>query len=160
MRRRRAPCTFGGPSRPERSEDGEPPRALERLGAPIRRRARRRAVYVTNAGEPRSKTRVILLENTPSRLSPIPRTRSGAGQSHAELGVVDADFAARQPALAALCRVAVSGLALAGPERRERAAIHLDGEPGVEVKAPLGVAKLGFSVRTAMVGAWRLLRAS
>jgi hypothetical protein len=68
-----------------------------------------------------------------------------------EIGVADAQFAEREPALAALARASVSGLAPTGPERRERLAIALRGEPGVEVKGGLSVAELGFTLRAALL---------
>jgi Putative transposase/Transposase zinc-binding domain len=77
--------------------------------------------------------------------------RHGVIDASAELGAVDAEFAEREPALAALARASVSGLAPAGPERRERAPIALTGKPGVEVKSPLSVAELGFSLHAATV---------
>lgn len=77
--------------------------------------------------------------------------RHGVIDASAELFAVDDEFAEREPALAALARASVSGLAPAGPERRERSPISLTGHPGVEVKAPLSVAELGFSLHAATV---------
>jgi hypothetical protein len=77
--------------------------------------------------------------------------RAGVIEDTRELAVVDADFAEREPALAALALALVSGLAPAGPERRERAPIELRGDAGVEVVAPLSVAELGFSLHAATV---------
>jgi len=77
--------------------------------------------------------------------------RHGVIDASAELSALDDDFAEREPALAALGRASVSGLSPAGPERRERAPLSLAGAPGVEVKAPLSVAELGFSLHAATV---------
>ena len=77
--------------------------------------------------------------------------RHGVIDAGAELSAIDDDFAEREPALAALARASVSGLLPAGPERRERAPLSLTGAPGVEVKAPLSVAELGFSLHAATV---------
>ena len=77
--------------------------------------------------------------------------RHGVIDASAELSALDDDFAEREPALAALGRASVSGLSPAGPERRERAPLSLAGVPGVEVKAPLSVAELGFSLHAATV---------
>jgi hypothetical protein len=63
-----------------------------------------------------------------------------------ELGVVDQEFAEREPALAALARAAVNGLSPAGPETPRPAAPRV---PGVEVTAPLSVSELGFSLHAA-----------
>jgi hypothetical protein len=68
-----------------------------------------------------------------------------------ELAVADAEFAEREPALAALASASVSGVAPAGPERRKRAPIALRGAIGVKVVAPLSVAELGFSLHAATV---------
>jgi hypothetical protein len=75
--------------------------------------------------------------------------RAGVVEDLHELAMVNSEFSEREPALAALARASVSGLAPAGPERRERAPIALAGEPGVEVVAPLSVAELGFSLHAA-----------
>jgi hypothetical protein len=69
----------------------------------------------------------------------------------AEMSAPGDEFAEREPALAALALASVSGLSPAGPERRERAPLSLAGVPGVEVKAPLSVAELGFSLHAATV---------
>lgn len=76
-------------------------------------------------------------------------SRRGVIEDEAELGVVDEDFAAREPALAALARASVSGFAPAGPERRARPPLALGGVPGVELSAPLSVSELGFSLHAA-----------
>jgi hypothetical protein len=58
-----------------------------------------------------------------------------------ELLLLGDDLAEREPALAALARASVSGLAPAGPERRARVeappALTLRGLPGVQISAPL-----------------------
>jgi hypothetical protein len=77
--------------------------------------------------------------------------RRGVLDDMGELAVADAEFAEREPALAALANASVSGLAPAGPERRERAPIALRGDVGVKVMAPLSVAELGFSLLAATV---------
>lgn len=77
--------------------------------------------------------------------------RRGVIEDRVQLGVVDDPFAEREPALAALARASVSGLAPAGPERRKRPPIALCGQPGVEVVAPLSVTELGFSLHAATV---------
>jgi hypothetical protein len=77
--------------------------------------------------------------------------RQGVIESNADLTAVGGDFAAREPALAALARASVSGLAPAGPERRTREPIALRGEPGVELKSGLNVTELGFSLHAATV---------
>jgi len=77
--------------------------------------------------------------------------RHGVIDASAELSVLGDEFAEREPALAALGRASVSGLSPAGPERRERAPVSLAGAPGVQVKAPLSVAELGFSLHAATV---------
>jgi Putative transposase len=76
-------------------------------------------------------------------------SRRGVIEDEAELGVIDQDFAAREPALTTLARASVSGLAPAGPEHRARPPLPLGGLPGVEVNAPLSVSELGFSLHAA-----------
>jgi len=63
--------------------------------------------------------------------------RSGIIEDADQLLVLDGELADREPALAALARVAVSGLAPAGPERRDRPPVVLSGHFGVEVAAAL-----------------------
>lgn len=78
--------------------------------------------------------------------------RRGVIEDGSQLAVIDAGFAEREPALAALACAAVSGLAPAGPERRNRDQHHpiaLFGEPGVEIRAALSVTELGFSLHAA-----------
>jgi hypothetical protein len=77
--------------------------------------------------------------------------RRGVIDDTRDLSVVDADFAEREPALAALATASVSGLLPAGPERRERVPIALRGKPGVSVVSGLSVAELGFSLHAATV---------
>jgi hypothetical protein len=77
--------------------------------------------------------------------------RPGVIESSADLTTVDDEFAEREPALAALARASVSGLAPAGPERRARPPVALHGEPGVRLKSGLNVAELGFSLHAATV---------
>jgi hypothetical protein len=72
--------------------------------------------------------------------------RQGVIESSADLTTVDDDFAEREPALAALARASVGGLAPAGPERRARPPVVLHGQPGVQLKSGLNVAELGFSL--------------
>jgi hypothetical protein len=67
----------------------------------------------------------------------------------AQFALLDDGLAEREPALAQLAAAAVSGLAPAGPERRQRPAITLRGRTGIEVNAPLSVAELGFSLHAA-----------
>jgi Putative transposase len=55
--------------------------------------------------------------------------RTGIIDDTRELAVLDAEFVEREPALAALASASVSGLAPAGPERRERAPLALGGKP-------------------------------
>jgi hypothetical protein len=73
--------------------------------------------------------------------------RHGVIEDGALLSVVEAEFAERDPALAALARAAVSGLAPAGPERRQRPPIALGGQPGV---AP----SPSTSIRSPCFGVW------
>ena len=78
-------------------------------------------------------------------------TRHGVIDEGSELGVIDGELAEREPALSALARASVGGLAPAGPERRKRLPVALDGVAGVEVKGGLNVAELGFSLHAATV---------
>jgi len=75
--------------------------------------------------------------------------RRGVIEDRAELTLLDDGFAEREPALAQLAAAAVSGLAPAGPELRQRPAIALRGQLGVEVAGPLCVTELGFSLHAA-----------
>lgn len=75
--------------------------------------------------------------------------RRGVIEDRAELTLLDDGLAEREPALAQLAAAAVSGLAPAGPEQRQRPPIALRGQVGVEVAAPLCVAELGFSLHAA-----------
>jgi len=75
--------------------------------------------------------------------------RPGVIESSAELRTVDDEFAERQPALAALAHARVSGLAPAGPERRDRQPVTLRGQPGALLKSGLNVTELGFSLHAA-----------
>jgi Putative transposase len=63
----------------------------------------------------------------------------------------DDGLAEREPALAALARASVSGLAPAGPERRARQPVALHGQPGALLKSGLNVTELGFSLHAATV---------
>jgi hypothetical protein len=77
--------------------------------------------------------------------------RRGVIESSADLTSVDDEFAEREPALGALARASVSGLAPAGPERRARPPVVLHGQPGVRLNSGLNVAELGFSLHAATV---------
>jgi Putative transposase/Transposase zinc-binding domain len=77
--------------------------------------------------------------------------RHGVVEDADDLAAVDSDFAEREPALAALASASVSGVLPAGPERRERVPVALVAAPGVQVKAPLSVVELGFSLHAATV---------
>ena len=77
--------------------------------------------------------------------------RRGVIEEASGLTVLPDDLADREPALAQLAAASVSGLAPAGPERRDRPLrpITLRGGPGVEMTAPLAAAELGFSLHAA-----------
>lgn len=77
--------------------------------------------------------------------------RCGVIEETSGLTVLPDDLADREPALAQLAAASVSGLAPAGPERRDRPPrpITLRGGPGVEMTAPLAAAELGFSLHAA-----------
>ena len=77
--------------------------------------------------------------------------RRGVIEDANEFTVLPDDLAEREPALAQLAAAAVSGLAPAGPERRDRPlrAITLGGRLGVEMTAPLVAGELGFSLHAA-----------
>jgi hypothetical protein len=77
--------------------------------------------------------------------------RQGVIESNTELSTVDDELAEREPALAALARASVCGLAPAGPERRERQPVALHGQPGALLKSGLNVTELGFSLHAATV---------
>ncbi len=77
--------------------------------------------------------------------------RRGVLEEGGDLTVLADDLAEREPALAQLAAAAVSGLAPAGPERRDRplAPTVLRGRLGVEMTAPLAAVELGFSLHAA-----------
>jgi hypothetical protein len=75
--------------------------------------------------------------------------RRGVIEDRHQLTLLDDGFADREPALAQLAAAAVSGLAPAGPEQRQRPPIALRGQLGVQVTAPRCVAELGFSLHAA-----------
>lgn len=68
-----------------------------------------------------------------------------------ELTLLPDELTEREPALAQLAAAAVSGLAPAGPERRDRAyaPTALRGRLGVAMTAPLAAVELGFSLHAA-----------
>jgi len=75
--------------------------------------------------------------------------RRGVIEDRAELTLLDDGLAEREPALAQLAAAAVSGLAPAGPEQRQRPPIALRGQLGVKITGPLAAAELGFSLHAA-----------
>jgi len=85
--------------------------------------------------------------------------RRGVIEDRQQLTLLDDGFADREPALAQLAAAAVSGLAPAGPEQRQRPPIALRGQLGVQVAAPLSVAELGFSLHAATTASAEDVRA-
>jgi hypothetical protein len=81
--------------------------------------------------------------------------RRGVIEDEETLTVLPGPIAEREPALAQLAAAAVSGLAPAGPERRDRplAPVRLRGSPGVRFTAPLAASELGFSLHGATTAA-------
>ena len=75
--------------------------------------------------------------------------RKGIIESRHELTLLDDDFAERDPALAQLAAAAVSGLLPAGPDIRQRPAIALRGQPGLDITGPLSVTEMGLSLHAA-----------
>ena len=77
--------------------------------------------------------------------------RRGVIEQGDELTVVPSDLHEREPALAQLAAASVSGLAPAGPERRDRPyrAITLRAPPGIRMTAPLTATECGFSLHAA-----------
>ena len=61
----------------------------------------------------------------------------------------DAEGWSKEPSLAQLARVAVSGSIPAGPELRRRPPVSLRGQPDVEVISPLCAASMGFTLHAA-----------
>jgi hypothetical protein len=61
------------------------------------------------------------------------------------------DLADDEPALAQLTVAAVSGVAPAGPERREREPLRITRTPGATVSGPLCAADMGFTLHAATI---------
>jgi hypothetical protein len=66
-----------------------------------------------------------------------------------DLPLLPSDEAQRDPVLAQLVTAAVSGTAPAGPERRQRAPIHLCHTAGATITGPLCATDTGFSLHAA-----------
>jgi hypothetical protein len=79
--------------------------------------------------------------------------KRGVIESRLELTLIEDGSAARQPALAALATAAISGVAPAGPERRQRPAIALRDASGIRIASALSVAEAGFSLHAATTAA-------